>query len=1079
MALVPARTDNYFLDLEMDGSVESIGRLLDLQKKLFHSQIEQLQRLVTNQCKLTGINPLSQEMAAGALSIKIGKKPRDLLNPKAVKYMQSIFAIKDTIGKKETRDISALCGVTITQVRDFFAGQRSKVRKLISLAREKAVRSDASDTANEGCSTKPEVALICGTDTPSNAFDVKNVAESAEVPASNGNLPAIQYCEHVLVSSIDAKPIQVVPPSSSSQEESIPGIDEDDKKFLENIFNLMRKEGTFSGQVKLMEWILQIHNSAVLVWFLTKGSITILATWLSHAAIEEQTTVLNVILKVLFHLPLHKALPAQMSTILSTLNKLRFYRTPDISNSAWALLARWSKILARNQTPNYPSISNSSYGIQKDIIRKQRISEILSDEFWRSKIGIKDEVLALTESSGNDSKSDSKLALKLLTASCDRSNRKQGQSALPIKIKERRKVLLVEQLDEKPAGRIAQVGKVQPSNHSRPISADDIQKAKMRKMFMQHKYRKADASSSENKKIEDSKDLPPAAQSKSIFTSPRKIQEAQIKIEEEKLAEALPGGGSETPVDTISTGALQEGLLERLKRCQFQWQTPPEMKIDSSWRVGEAESSKELSIQAQRIRREKETFYSSELDIPPDPKEPWDVEMDFDDSLTPEIPIEQPPDADAAEESTNPPVEQAIPENPPAAVPALPMASSGIAAEPDLELLAVLLKNPELVFALTSGHGKNLTNDERVALLDMIKHGSAAISGNVNGISSSASHEKPKEPVPMSLPSPTPPSDVERMAGWRSAFPPMAKAQLPQLHFSGAVLHSIPTLTPTSTPAPLQTLMALPTQTELQSTILPMSQVIINANTAPQSVAASSLTSQRASHALPQHILSLGHAVPQRLNTEPFLPSKNYTVSSSPNAAASSTPAALRRDAYSRKSILMPNVSSLPSHSPPRGRPQSQMVSDPSVAAIPPNPTSLSHRDAHTEWCEWRDGMPESWTRRPPDADNFSLQQNPRFGSSVGIYEDIYRSHQGRSTGREEIVGRSRDSETWSTERIHVKSSEFRHGHSRSHVESRRAQGWNQSQDWSRQRSSGHRDQYRPSSSSGGRWRDHDRDRRR
>lgn len=45
-----------------------------------------------------------------------GKKPRDLLNPKAIKYMQSIFSIKDSISKKETREISALCGVTITQV---------------------------------------------------------------------------------------------------------------------------------------------------------------------------------------------------------------------------------------------------------------------------------------------------------------------------------------------------------------------------------------------------------------------------------------------------------------------------------------------------------------------------------------------------------------------------------------------------------------------------------------------------------------------------------------------------------------------------------------------------------------------------------------------------------------------------------------------------------------------------------------------------------------------------------------------------------------------------------------------------
>lgn len=45
-----------------------------------------------------------------------GKRPRDLLNPKAVKYMQDIFSIKDAISKKESREISALFGVTVTQV---------------------------------------------------------------------------------------------------------------------------------------------------------------------------------------------------------------------------------------------------------------------------------------------------------------------------------------------------------------------------------------------------------------------------------------------------------------------------------------------------------------------------------------------------------------------------------------------------------------------------------------------------------------------------------------------------------------------------------------------------------------------------------------------------------------------------------------------------------------------------------------------------------------------------------------------------------------------------------------------------
>jgi hypothetical protein len=45
-----------------------------------------------------------------------GKRPRDLLNPKAVNCMQSVFSIKDAISKKESREISALFGVTVTQV---------------------------------------------------------------------------------------------------------------------------------------------------------------------------------------------------------------------------------------------------------------------------------------------------------------------------------------------------------------------------------------------------------------------------------------------------------------------------------------------------------------------------------------------------------------------------------------------------------------------------------------------------------------------------------------------------------------------------------------------------------------------------------------------------------------------------------------------------------------------------------------------------------------------------------------------------------------------------------------------------
>lgn len=82
-----------------------------------------------------------------------------------------------------------------------------------------------------------------------------------------------------LISSDPTIPIDLVPldsvgparveeaPSCSTQDDALPGLDDEDKHFVENIFILMRKEETFSGQVKLMEWILQIQNSSVLCWY--------------------------------------------------------------------------------------------------------------------------------------------------------------------------------------------------------------------------------------------------------------------------------------------------------------------------------------------------------------------------------------------------------------------------------------------------------------------------------------------------------------------------------------------------------------------------------------------------------------------------------------------------------------------------------------------------------------------------------------------------------------------------------------------------------------------------------------------
>lgn len=157
-----------------------------------------------------------------------------------------------------------------------------------------------------------------------------------------------------------------------------------------------------------------------------------------------------------------------------------------------------------------------------------------------------------------------------------------------------------------------------------------------------------------------------------------------------------------------------------------------EVEIDETWRVGHGSNSKEVEVQKNRIRREREVIYRTIQEIPSNPREPWDREMDCDDSLTPEIPIEQLPDVE--EES---PV-----------VPNVASTSSENMPAPDFELLAELLKNPELVFALTSGQAGNLSSDETLKLLDMIKaNGASSLAGNSNS------------KVEVSLPSPTPSSD--------------------------------------------------------------------------------------------------------------------------------------------------------------------------------------------------------------------------------------------------------------------------------------------------------------------------------
>ncbi|KAL8207736.1 hypothetical protein R6Q57_007148 [Mikania cordata] len=673
----------------------SCEELLESQKVLISKQIYELQNIVSKQCKLTGVNPLSQEMAAGALSIKIGKRPRDLLNPKAIKYMQSIFSVKDEINKKEIRAISALFGLTATQVRDFFNGQRSRVRKFIRLSREKAIQSTES-------MQKQDRSLGSNVDLPNHPVPLNSVGPS----------------------SIEA-------PSCSMQNELLPDTDDSEKYFTTNIFNLLREEETFSGQMKLMEWILQIQNTSVLYWFMTNGGVMILASWLSQAAIEEQTTVLHVILRVLCHLPLHRALPAHMSAILQSVNKLRFYRGSDISNRAKSLLSRWSKMFARSQAMRRPNANISFVDAQNEMLLKQSIGEIMENESLESRIDNPAAIYSLQENSEN-SRSQS---IKLLTGPSDDSNMKLLRGVSSSYTRERRKVQLVEQPGQKTANRGPQVTRIFSTSQGRPLSTDDIQKAKMRAQFMRSKY-------GESPKVAKAHVHSKVESMMSLAIKQPKVEELKSLRSDDGL-QAVPVHGK----------GIMDSEEPKCKRFQISWAIPPEMKMNKEWSVCCGENSKEIDVQNNRIRREKEVFYNTVVEIPQNPKEPWDREMDYDDSLTPEIPTDQLPDDDD---------HMVVESNHDAAAASTSRNTPG----PDLELLAVLLKNPQIVFALTAGQGGNLTDEQMVKLLDAIK-ANATSGGSIDSLVNGLVYTKAEEAkVEVSLPSPTPSSNPVT-SGWR------------------------------------------------------------------------------------------------------------------------------------------------------------------------------------------------------------------------------------------------------------------------------------------------------------------------
>ncbi|KAL6500363.1 hypothetical protein OROHE_025729 [Orobanche hederae] len=299
-------------------------------------------------------------------------------------------------------------------------------------------------------------------------------------------------------------------------------------------------------------------------------------------------------------------------------------------------------------------------------------------------------------------------------------------------MKERRKVQMVEH----PGQRIPQVARLTSTTKSRPLSADDIQKAKMRAQYMQSKLGKT-VTCSDEKVMPESFNRCTSSHISSVPSF--SVPPVKTKSEDRKLDNAVfkPDKSHETFLD------IKEPPWKKYKRIEIPWQTPPEVKIREEWCVADGANSKEVEGQKNRIRREREIVYRSIQEIPSDPKEPWDREMDPDDTLTPEIPIEQLPDVEPLE----PPSDSHI-GNSETVAPPVASTSSENMPEPDLELLAELLKNPQLVFALTSGQAGNLSSDATVKLLDMIKANGVGSLGKLAG--------DDENKVVVSLPSPTP-----------------------------------------------------------------------------------------------------------------------------------------------------------------------------------------------------------------------------------------------------------------------------------------------------------------------------------
>lgn len=108
------------------------------------------------------------------------------------------------------------------------------------------------------------------------------------------------------------------------------------------------------------------------------------------------------------------------------------------------------------------------------------------------------------------------------------------------------------------------------------MSADDIQKAKMRAVFMQSKYGKT--SSSNESKEAKTEGLNKTSTTQHSTLNPVSKAAIRPKIEEQMKPVILPSKISnrqDSPLELKLRMDLKEPLWDKCKRVQIPWQTPP------------------------------------------------------------------------------------------------------------------------------------------------------------------------------------------------------------------------------------------------------------------------------------------------------------------------------------------------------------------------------------------------------------------------------------------------------------------------------------------------------------------------